>query len=80
MKKLLSVFLSAVMLFCALSVFVRAEEPEMFPWRNYDNYLFYNNTNQEKKIGFVTDCIMVEISPTYLEECGDYIPAFLGLS
>ena len=69
MKRLLSVFLSIVMLFCALSVFVKAEENQC-PWRDYDNYLFYNKSYLEYKIGYVTNFILVKFNPSYFDYRG----------
>ena len=77
MKKLLSAVLAVVMLVCAIPVFVRAEEE--YPWADYDNYLFYNNSNLEKKVGYVTDYVFVQLT-LHFDPNNVTADKFLGLA
>ena len=80
MKKLLSVFLLILMICLALPVSVKAWDSNNCPWKDYNNYLFYNNTNQEKKSGFVTECILIKFDPDYVSSTTITVSDFFELA
>ena len=68
MKKLLSVFLSVVMLFCALPVFVSARGGNQQPWKDYENYLYYNNSYQKNETGYVTNGFTIKFASYFFDD------------